>query len=61
MGAKGAEFYDHDADPQELHSLAADSEYADVVAQMKSLLKQVHPAPVAGGKAEPGTKAMFCD
>ena len=35
------------------------AKYADVVAQMKALLKQVHPAPVQGGKAEPGTKAKF--
>ena len=27
--------------------------------QMKALLQQVHPAPVQGGKAEPGTKEKF--
>jgi uncharacterized sulfatase len=53
-GAKGAELYDHDADPQELHNLAADPKQAAVVTEMKALLKTVHPAPVAGGKAVPG-------
>ena len=61
FGKNGQELYDHDNDPQELHNLAHDAKYADVVAQMKALLKQVHPAPVQGGKAEPGTKAKFCD
>jgi len=55
------EDYDHDNGPQELHNLAADTKYADIVVQMKALLKQVHPAPVQGGKAEHGTKAKFCD
>jgi uncharacterized sulfatase len=58
-GAKGQELYDHDADPQELHNLAGDPQYATVVAQMKALLKQVHPAPVSGGKATPGTREKF--
>ncbi len=61
FGEKGRELYDHDNDPQELHNLAADAKYADVVAQMKALLKQVHPVPVTGGKAEPNTKQKFCD
>jgi uncharacterized sulfatase len=61
LGAKGQELYDHENDPQELRNLAHDAKYADVVAQMKSLLKQVHPAPVAGGKAAPGTKEKFCN
>ncbi|MCL5282233.1 MAG: DUF4976 domain-containing protein [Planctomycetes bacterium] len=59
FGKKGRELYDHENDPQELHNLANDAKHADVVAQMKSLLKQVHPAPVAGGKAEPGTRQKF--
>jgi len=29
------------------------------VAEMKALLQQAHPAPVQGGKAEPGTKPKF--
>ncbi len=61
FGEKGQELYDHDNDPQELHNLAGDAKYADVVAQMKALLKQVHPAPVTGGKAIPDTKRKFCD
>ncbi len=61
FGKKGQELYDHENDRQELHNLAHDAKYADVVAQMKGLLKQVHPAPVAGGKAEAGTKQKFCN
>jgi uncharacterized sulfatase len=61
FGAKGQELYDHDSDYQELRNVAGNARYAEVVAQMKALLKQVHPAPVKGGKAEPGTKAKFCD
>ncbi len=59
FGAQGQELYDHSNDPQELHNLAKDAKYADVVAQMKALLKQVHPAPVQGGKAQPGTREKF--
>jgi arylsulfatase A-like enzyme len=61
FGKNGQELYDHDNDPQELHNLAHDAKYAEVLAQMKTLLKQVHPAPVQGGKAAPGTKAKFCN
>jgi iduronate 2-sulfatase len=61
LGAKGQELYDHNNDAQELYNLAHDAKYADMVAQMKTLLKQVHPAPVRGGKAEPGTKQKFCN
>jgi len=60
-GAKGQELYDHDSDPQELQNLAAEARYAEVVAQMKALLKQVHPVSVKGGKAVPDTKAKFCN
>ncbi|RPJ31715.1 MAG: DUF4976 domain-containing protein, partial [Planctomycetaceae bacterium] len=59
FGARGQELYDHDNDPHELHNLAGNAEYADVVAQMKALLRQVHPAPIKGGKAEPGTREKF--
>jgi uncharacterized sulfatase len=59
--AKGQELYDHDNDPQELHNLAGDAKYAEIVAQMKALLKQVHPERVVGGKAVPDTRAKFCD
>ncbi len=59
FGKKGQELYDHENDPQELHNLAKDAKYADVVAQMKTLLKRVHPTPVQGGKAEPGTRQKF--
>jgi hypothetical protein len=58
-GTKGEEFYDHDTDPQELHNLAAEPGCAPRLAQMKALLKQAHPMPVAGGEAEPDTRAKF--
>ena len=61
FGKKGQELYDQENDPQELHNLASDAKYADVVAQMKALLKQVHPAPVSGGKAVANTKQKFSD
>ena len=61
FGKKGQELYDHENDPQELHNLAGDAKYADVVAQMKALLKQVHPAPISGGKAVSGTRQKFSD
>ena len=51
FGSKGAELYDHAADPGELHNLAADAAHAATVAELKALLKTVHPAPVEGGKA----------
>ncbi|MEI7808817.1 MAG: iduronate-2-sulfatase, partial [Verrucomicrobiota bacterium] len=54
FGAKGAELYYHNADPQELHNLAADSKHAATVAEMKALLKTVHPARMDGGKARAG-------
>ncbi len=52
FAAKGAELYDHDADQSELHNLAADPQHTQIVADMKALLKTVHPAPVEGGKAD---------
>jgi uncharacterized sulfatase len=58
---QGAELYDHDHDPQELYNLAGDAKYADVVARMKHLLKQVHSAHVQGGNADPGTREKFCN
>ena len=61
FGKQGAELYDHDRDPHELHNLVGEAKYADVVARMKTLLKQVHPASVQGGKAAPDTRARFCD
>ncbi|HSU67230.1 MAG TPA: sulfatase/phosphatase domain-containing protein, partial [Tepidisphaeraceae bacterium] len=61
FGSKGRELYDHTADPQELHNLTDDPKSAPVIAEMKALLKQVHPSPVTGGKAEKDTKKKFCD
>jgi iduronate 2-sulfatase len=61
FGQRGQELYDHDADSQELHNLASDPQYAQVVAQMKELLQREHPTPVQGGQAEPGTRRRFSD
>ena len=43
--------------PQELKNLADDPKYAATVAEMKALLKKVHPAPLQGGKAAGGKEA----
>ncbi len=59
FGRLGAELYDHQTDPQELHNLASDAKYGATVAELKGLLKQKHAVPVQGGKAEPGTKAKY--
>ena len=37
-GKQGAQLYDHDADPQELHNLAGDAKYAKSVEEMKTLV-----------------------
>lgn len=58
-GAHGDELYDQEKDPQELRNLAALPEHASTVAQMKALLQKIHPVPVKGGIAEPGTKAKY--
>ena len=61
FGAKGTELYDHESDPQELTNLATDAKHADVVKEMKALLKQMHPKSVEGGKAEAETRKKFSD
>ena len=40
-GRQGVELYDHDADPDEFHNLAADPKYANTVAQLDKRL-QIH-------------------
>ena len=50
-GKQGAELYDHEADPQELHNLAADPKHAPVVADLKALVKRNWPVRVQGGQA----------
>ena len=52
-GTRGAELYDHTNDPGELRNLATDPRHARTVAEIKALLKAIHPVPVEGGKAGP--------
>ena len=59
FGKTGEELYNEETDPQELNNLASDSKYADIVKKMKTLLKNVHPEAVEGGKAVPDTKKRF--
>ena len=61
FGEMGNELYDEIADPQELNNLAGDPAYADIVMEMKALLKIVHPEPVTGGNAIADTRARFCN
>jgi iduronate 2-sulfatase len=59
FGEMGTELYNEATDPKELNNLAGDPRYADIVKEMKALLKVVHPAPVEGGKAIPDARARF--
>ena len=59
FGEKGAELYDEILDPKELKNLAGDPRFADVVNEMKGLLKKVHQSPVEGGKAISDARARF--
>ena len=43
-GKRGNQLYDHTADPHELKNLAGDPKYADVVTQMKALVRKNWPA-----------------
>jgi iduronate 2-sulfatase len=62
-GQKGAQLYDHDADPAELNNLVDDPKQAKVVAEMKALMKKNWPVRVespqtaAKGKAKAKTAA----
>ena len=61
FGEAGEELYNEKLDPLELKNLAADPEYADVVREMRLLLRILHPEPVTGGKAVPETRALYCN
>jgi uncharacterized sulfatase len=50
-GKQGTQLYDHEADPRELRNLAADPNYANVVTEMKALVKKNWPVRVQGGQA----------
>jgi iduronate 2-sulfatase len=61
FGESGIELYNEKSDPHELNNLAIDPAYADVVREMKVLLRIVHPEPVTGGKAVPETRKLYCN
>lgn len=61
FGNEGSELYNEITDPMELDNLAGNPFYADVVKEMKALLRKVHPVPVTGGIAVPDTRSRYCD
>lgn len=61
FGQSGTELYNEIIDPDELRNLAKDPAYAEIVREMKALLKTVHPHPVSGGVAVPDTRAVYCN
>jgi uncharacterized sulfatase len=42
-GRDGIELYDHDADPQEYHNLAADPKHAEVLKELRAMLAEKVP------------------
>jgi uncharacterized sulfatase len=52
-GQKGAELFDHDADPRELRNLASDPAHAKALEELKGLVKRNWPARVTGGESAP--------
>ena len=59
FGKMGTELYNELKDPQELHNLAADKKYTQVVKELAEQLHQIHPRPVEGGKAVADTKNIY--
>jgi uncharacterized sulfatase len=51
-GDKGAQLYDHDADPHEYTNLADDPKHSKVLAEMKALVKKNWPMRIEGGKSD---------
>jgi uncharacterized sulfatase len=49
-GAKGVELFDHEKDPKEARNLAADPAHAEVVKELKGLVKRNWPVRTAAGK-----------
>jgi len=61
FGHKGLELYDEEKDPCELENLAGDTDFNDVVKNMKALLHKVHPIPIEGGRAAEDTRMRYID
>jgi uncharacterized sulfatase len=55
-GGQGSQLYDYEQDPEEQQNLTADPRYASVVSELKASLRNNHPVPVTGGKADGGKK-----
>ena len=55
-GKKGAELYDHDADPREMTNLAADPKFASVRAELQSKVRANWPADSFSNAGGPKTK-----
>lgn len=56
--SQGAELYDHDADPKEHKNLAKSAEHANVVAELRGLLRETRRA---GGSPSAGGRHAFVD
>jgi iduronate 2-sulfatase len=55
-GKKGAELYDHDADPHEWKNLAADAKHAETVKELRAVVRKNWPAGSFSNTGGPGKK-----
>jgi iduronate 2-sulfatase len=61
FGDSGEELYNEKLDPKELNNLAADPAYAEIVREMRLLLRIIHPEPITGGTAVAETRELYCN
>jgi len=59
FGKEGKELYDEVNDPQELHNLANDTRYEQIVKELQLMLHRNYHKPVSGGKAIPDTRKLY--
>jgi uncharacterized sulfatase len=59
FGKAAAELYDEVNDPHELENLVSEPGYEEIISEMKSLLRTIHPVPVKGGVADEKAKEKF--